>query len=155
MGALLATFGLKDCIYGVLIAAALAWGGWAYHKYETAVTYAADARRETIQVQLNAAAQIAADNADYTAKLKDSQDALNVQITAGIAQSNALSARLREYEANRCPNAVLPGAAPAAASAAASPSSVDRAVNGLISAAIHDNAVCTAERIERDALTGK
>jgi hypothetical protein len=155
MGALLATFGLKDCIYGALIAAALAWGGWTYHKYEAALSFAADVKAESAEALKEASNQIIDQNADYTAKLKASQDSLNVQITAGIAQSNALSARLREYEANRCPNAVLPSATAAPAGAAAGPSSVDSAVNGLISAAIHDNAVCTEERAERDALTGK
>jgi hypothetical protein len=55
MLALLSGLGIKDIFYGVLITLAISWGGWTYHKYEAAVTYARDAKAETAQVQ--AAAQ--------------------------------------------------------------------------------------------------
>lgn len=155
VSALLAAFGLKDLVYGALIAAALAWGGWTYHKYEAAVTYAADARAETASVLKAAQQTIQDDQTDYASKLKTIEASYASSLTVANAQSADLVSRLRLYQAARCPSAVLQGAPAAPASAAAGPSSVINAVAGLISAAIKDNATCVAERAERDALTGK
>ncbi len=155
MFALLSGLGIKDIFYGALIAVAVSWGGWTYHKYEAAVTYARDAKAETAQVQAKAAADAKAKDDDYAAKLAATKVTQDVQLQAAAAQSADLAQRLRNYTARRCPGPVLPGAAPAAAGGAAGASSVDEAIAGVIAAAGHDNAVITAERAERDALTGK
>jgi hypothetical protein len=153
--ALLSGLGIKDIFYGVLITAALSWGGWTYHKYESAVKYAANAKAETAQVQAKAAADIKAKDDDYAAQLAASKVTQDAQIKAAAAQSADLAQRLRDYQARRCPNPVLPGTASASAGGTPSASSVDEAVAGIIAAAAHDHAVIVSERAERDALTGK
>jgi hypothetical protein len=155
MLALLSGLGIKDIFYGVLITVALSWGGWTYHKYESAVQYAANAKAETAQVEAKAAAEAKAKDDDYAAKLAANKVTTDVQIKAAAAQSADLAQRLRNYQAHRCPVAVLPGAAPSAPGAAAGAGSVDEAIAGVIAAAAHDNAVITSERAERDSLTGK
>jgi hypothetical protein len=155
MGAILSALGVKDIVYGVLISFALAWGGWTWHKYESAVAYAKDAKAETTAVKAQAATALKAKDDDYAAKLKTTQVTQDANLKAAAAQSADLAGRLRQYQANRCPSAVLPSAAPAAASGSASPGSVESALEQLAAAAAHDNAVITAERAERDSLTGK
>ena len=155
MSALLSALGLKDAIYGVLIVAALAWGGWTWHKYESAVAYAATVKTESSQAKAAAAKQVADLTAQHTAAVAAIQEKQNADLQAAAAQSAGLAQRLRQYAATRCTDTVLPGAPAPASIAAASPSSIVDAVAGLVSAAAHDNAVIAAERAERDALTGK
>jgi hypothetical protein len=155
MLALLSGLGIKDIFYGVLITVAISWGGWTYHKYEAAVTYARNAQTETAIVQADAKAALAAKDADYAAKLAATKVTHDAQLKAAAAQSADLAQRLRNYQAGRCTRDVLPGAASSASGAAAGTSSVDEAIAGVIAAAAHDNAVIEAERAERDSLTGK
>jgi hypothetical protein len=155
VGAMLSALGIKDIVYGVLIAAALAYGGWTYHKYESAVAYAATAKAETAQVQKAAALAIQNSQNDYAAKLAATQETQNAQLKAAAASSATLAARLRQYQANRCPNPVLGSAAAAASGGVADTGSVESALEQLAAAAAHDNAVIVAERAERDSLTGK
>jgi hypothetical protein len=153
--ALLSGLGIKDIFYGVLITAALSWGGWTYHKYESAVAYATSVRAESSAVIAEMAKQNDAYRTDYAAKLAASKVTQDAQIKAAAAQSADLAQRLRDYQARRCPNPVLPGTTSTPAGGTSGTNSVDEAVAGIIAAAAHDNAVIQAERAERDALTGK
>jgi hypothetical protein len=145
----------RDIFYGALTLAALVVGWHYYHKYEEAVQYAAELREASVDAALNANEIIKSDQADYDAKLKAAQEAANAQINIAMAHANDLTSRLRKYEANRNRCSVLQGAAPAPAGGTDGSGGVEGAVADLIAAAVHDNAVCTAERAERDALTGK
>jgi hypothetical protein len=155
MMALLGGLGIKDIFYGVLVTIALTWGGWTYHKYEAAVTYAANAKAATVQVEANVRKAIDDINTTHAAVLAELQVTQNAQLKTAAAQSADLAQRLRNYTAHRCPSPVLGGASPAAASGTAGPSSVDEATASVIAAAAHDNAVTMAERGERDSLIGK
>lgn len=155
MAALLSLIPIKDWIYLLVIAAILVGGAYEYEHLQAvgaARQHAADIAADT-KLANAVKAQVAADNADYQARLQTITENQNAALQAAADRSNDLTARLRGYEARRCP--VLSGPATAAAPAAAGPSSVDDAVAGLVSAAAHDNAIIEAERAERDALTGK
>jgi hypothetical protein len=170
MLALLEGLGIKDIFYGVLITVALTWGGVTYHRYEAAVTYAKDAKAETAQVTAKAAADIKSKDDDYAATLAANKVTQDAQLKTAAVVSAALASRLRNFSANRCPNTVLPGSSAPAAGAVAGPGSAGQAGSGpghvsvadieadieaVMEAATHDNVVITAERGERDSLTGK
>jgi hypothetical protein len=155
MLALLSGLGIKDIFYGVLIMVAISWGGWTYHKYESAVTYAANAKAQTVEAIATAQRAIDDLNKQHAATVAAIQVTQDAQLKTAAAQSADLAQRLRQYQAARCPSAVLGSTAPAAPSGAAGAGSVDEAVQGIIAAAAHDHAVITAERAERDSLTGK
>jgi hypothetical protein len=154
MLALLSGLGIKDIFYGVLITVAISWGGWTYHKYEAAVTYARDAKAETAQVQAN----IDTINARHAANLAAIQERYHASLQAAQSTSASLAGKLRNYTAHSCPGSVLPSAGTPASGApagAGGAGSVEQSLEQLISAAAHDNAVIAAERAERDSLTGK
>jgi uncharacterized iron-regulated membrane protein len=170
MLALLSGLGIKDIFYGVLITVALSWGGWTYHKYEAAVTYANNAKTESAQIQ--AAAKVANDAKDksYATTLAAIQESSDAQIKVATARGDSIADRLRKYQATRCPNSVLGSAAPATAGTAPSAGSsgstgsgsdqvgnvkIAADIKAVIVAAAHDNDIVTAERAERDAITGK
>lgn len=161
MGALLALIPGKDWLYGGIIVALLVGFGWYTHRErsigaanEVKVVQAASAK-----VQAAAAKQIADLNTQHAATVAAIQETQSVQLKAAAADSATLAGRLRNYEANRsCPRPVLAGSPAAPTGSASSPgsnSSVESAVEQVIAAAEHDNAVIDAERAERDSLTGK
>jgi hypothetical protein len=155
MLALLSGLGIKDIFYGVLITLAISWGGWTYHKYESAVKYAADAKAATVQVEANVKKAIDDLNTTHAAAVAAIQVVQDAQFKTAAAQSADLAQRLRNYQTNRGTCPVLGSTAPAPTAGTAGASSVDEAVAGVIAAAAHDNAVITAERAERDSLNGK
>jgi hypothetical protein len=155
MMALLGGLGIKDIFYGVLVTIALTWGGWTYHKYEAAVTYAANAKAATVQVEANVKKAIDDLNTTHAAAVAAIQVVQDAQLKTAAAQSADLAQRLRNYQTNRGTCPVLGSTAPAPTAGTAGASSVDEAVAGVIVAAAHDNAVITAERAERDSLNGK
>jgi hypothetical protein len=155
MMALLSGLGIKDIFYGVLVSIALTWGGWTYHKYESAVTYAANAKAETAAALVYAQRAIDDLNKQHAAEVASIQVNLNADLNLANAKSSVLADKLRQYQATRCPSAVLGSAAPAPAGGAAGTGSVEQALEGVVAAAAHDHAVISAERRERDSLTGK
>jgi hypothetical protein len=158
MLALLSGLGIKDIFYGLLITVALSWGGWTYHKYETAVTYARDAKAETAQVQAAAQANIDTITARHAANLAAIQERYHASLQAAQSTSATLAGKLRNYTSHSCPGSVLPSAGTPASgttAGAGGAGSVEQSLEQLISAAAHDNAVIAAERAERDSLTGK
>ena len=161
MTALLSLIPLKDWLYGGLIVALLIGFGWYTHRErsigaanEVKVVQAASAK-----VQAAAAKQIATINAQHAATVAAIKVVQNAQLQIAAIDSAVLTQRLRNYEANRsCPRPVLAGSPAAPTGSASSPgsdSSVESAVEQVIAAAEHDNAVIDAERAERDSLTGK
>lgn len=152
---MLALIPIKDWIYGAIILAVGLFAWHTYSKYETAVKYAENVKAATVQVEANVKKAIDDLNTTHAAVLAAIQEKQNADLQTAAAQSADLAQRLRNYQATRCPSAVLGSAAPAAPSGAASTGSVDDAVAGVIAAAAHDNAVIAAERAERDSLTGK
>lgn len=161
MGALLALIPGKDWLYGGIIVALLIGFGWYTHRERSigAANELAAVQTASAKEQENAREAIIALNAHYAATVAAIQETQNAQLKAAAADSATLAGRLRNYEANRsCPRPVLAGSPAAPAGSASSPgsdSSVESAVERVIAAAEHDNAVIDAERAERDSLTGK
>ena len=166
MGALLALIPGKDWLYGGIIVALLVGFGWYTHRERSigAANELAAVQTASAKEQENAREAIIALNAHYAATVAAIQETQNVQLKAAAADSATLAGRLRNYEANRsCPRPVLAGSPAAPTGSASSPGSdssvesgsVESDLEALIAAAEHDNAAITAERAERDSLTGK
>jgi hypothetical protein len=154
MLALLALIPLRDKLYAALILALVLAGAWEYRHIE-AVQAAKDAAADA-KVAAAAAAAVQKSASDYAAQLKVIEDANAQTLAAAAATADSLTARLRVYEARRCPVLQGPAASPAGGAPVASgPDPVADAVAGLIRAAEHDLVVINAERAEREALTGK
>lgn len=161
MGALLALIPGKDWLYGGIIVALLIGFGWYTHRERSigAANELAAVQTASAKEQENAREAIIALNAHYAATVAAIKVVQNAQLQIAATDSAVLTQRLRNYEANRsCPRPVLAGSPAASAGSASSPgsdSSVESAVERVIAAAEHDNAVIDAERAERDSLTGK
>lgn len=161
MSALLALIPGKDLAYGAAIIALLIGFGVFVH-HERSLGAAAEVKvvqEASAKVQAAAAKQIAELNTQHAATVAAIQETQSVQLKAAAADSATLSQRLRNYQASHsCPGPVLGGAASPDPSAYTGPgrvSGVEAAIEQLIAAAEHDNAVINAERAERDSLTGK
>jgi hypothetical protein len=156
MLALLKLVPFRDWLYCAVIALLLIGGFLEYKHIQHEAANAAIAAIKASDAAAAAAAekQKAADTADYQANLSHITESYNAQIQQANAAGDDLARRLRVYTASHsCP--VLPSAAPATPAGTAAPDSVGSAIEGLIRAAEHDLAVINAERLERDALTGK
>lgn len=160
MLALLSLIPTKDFIYGSAIVALLAiFGAYTLHERRLGAAHeAAAVATASAKTQAAADAKIKALEDEYTAQLDIIVEKQSADIQAAADNSASLAARLRYYEANHCTHTVLPSAPASAPSGAAGPSGasgVEAAIEQLIAASEHDNAVIVAERAERDSLTGK
>lgn len=161
MSALLTLIPIKDWLY--IGAFVLLGAGVAYERHhllaEGAAHERATVQAASVKAAEAAAKQVATLNSQHIAAIAAIQEKQSVQLKAAAADSATLSQRLRNYQASHsCPGPVLGGAASPDPSAYTGPgrvSGVEAAIEQLIAAAEHDNAVIVAERAERDSLTGK
>lgn len=164
MPAILSLIPVRDWFYGAIAAGALVLGWHYYDKYNDAVKYQQTVQAESAAALAAAKKQIADDTIDYnTALLAEERQHAN-DLLAATEQHNDDVARLLAASAARTPKPVLhssgpagKGAAPGARGPAVLSGLPEQAVvcQRLSDALKHDDDVTTAERAERDALTGK
>ncbi len=157
---------IKDWIYiAIIVILGIGFWSWSVHErkvgaaHETAAVLKASDKTKAAADKL-----LAAQDADYKAKLKASQEKRDADVNAAAAHAADLGDRLRYYETHHGTDTVLPGTAapgtPAAACAGSDsdvvvPRATFEALLAVEAAAEHDHAILLSERAERDSLTGE
>ena len=152
-----------DIIYVVLFLGVAGVGGYYVHKYHAAINFETTVKAESAATLATATKTLAAENADYKAKLAaEKLDHANDTLAA-LQQHNDDIARLRPAAPHQT-NTVLRGTSSPAAGTPSGANSAESmgglsqhavVCQGLADALRADDDIIAAERAERDALTGK